>query len=218
MFGEAGPGAPRCLRRRMKLQRRHERLRRPHRHREPRYAAAILRLGQREVDRALDEVLSLAAHAYEQSISTLSRRRRSRVSLAVALLGHPDLLVLDEPTVGIDYVLRRDLWDLFRRLRDAEADLLVSSHVMDETVRAATVLVAMREGGDVLAGRATLPVLARTGARGRTGPFLSSSTAAKTRHVVAGQPRPWPVPDGTRAEQDAGRRQTPARSRREPPA
>lgn len=75
----------------------------------------------------------------------LSGGQRSRVSLGVALLGKPDLLVLDEPTVGLDPVLRRDLWDLFHRLADDGAALLVSSHVMDEAERCDT-LVLLREG------------------------------------------------------------------------
>lgn len=139
-----------------------------------RYAAAILGLGQREVDRALDEV-DLVARA-KQSIGTLSGGERSRVSLAIALLGHPDLLVLDEPTVGLDPVLRRDLWDLFGRLRDAGASLLVSSHVMDEAVRCDR-LVLMREG-DVLADATLAELLARTGAADAEHAFLALVDAA----------------------------------------
>jgi ABC-2 type transport system ATP-binding protein len=77
---------------------------------------------------------------------TLSGGQRSRVSLACALLGRPDVLVLDEPTVGLDPVLRRDLWALFHRLADDGATLLVSSHVMDEASRCDRLLL-MREGG-----------------------------------------------------------------------
>ena len=71
------------------------------------------------------------------SSAELSGGQRSRVSLAVALLGEPPLLVLDEPTVGLDPVLRVELWETFHRLADAGAGVLVSSHVMDEA-RAAT--------------------------------------------------------------------------------
>jgi len=68
-------------------------------------------------------------------VGTLSGGEHSRVSLATALLGKPELLVLDEPTVGLDPVLRRDLWELFARLAAAGTTLLVSSHVMDEATR-----------------------------------------------------------------------------------
>jgi ABC-2 type transport system ATP-binding protein len=78
-------------------------------------------------------------------VGTLSGGQRSRVSLACALLGRPDLLVLDEPTVGLDPVLRRDLWELFHRLAEEGATLLVSSHVMDEAARCDRLLL-MREG------------------------------------------------------------------------
>jgi len=64
--------------------------------------------------------------------SDLSGGQRARLSLAIALLGSPDLLVLDEPTVGLDPLLRRDLWKLFKTYTKSGLTLLVSSHVMDE--------------------------------------------------------------------------------------
>ena len=78
-------------------------------------------------------------------VGRLSGGQRSRASLAVALLGSPDLLVLDEPTVGLDPVLRRDLWSLFHQLADDGAAVLVSSHVMDEAERCDQLLL-MRDG------------------------------------------------------------------------
>ena len=85
-----------------------------------------------------------------QAVRTLSGGERARVSLATALLNEPELLVLDEPTVGLDPVLRRDLWDTFHRLADAGATLLVSSHVMDEADRCHELLL-MRDGRIVVA-------------------------------------------------------------------
>ena len=78
-------------------------------------------------------------------VGRLSGGEQSRVSLACALLADPELIVLDEPTVGLDPVLRRDLWRLFHRLADAGATLLVSSHVMDEAERCDRLLL-LREG------------------------------------------------------------------------
>ncbi|MEU8958680.1 ABC transporter ATP-binding protein [Streptomyces sp. NPDC048518] len=104
-------------------------------------AAAARRHDQ--VGRALDDV-ALTSHA-DSLAGNLSGGQRSRVSLAVALLGAPELLVLDEPTVGLDPVLRRDLWNLFHAIADRGATLLVSSHVMDEAERCHRLLL-MREG------------------------------------------------------------------------
>jgi ABC-2 type transport system ATP-binding protein len=96
-----------------------------------------------DIDRVIDAV-DLRSHADER-VDRLSGGQESRASLAAALLGNPELLVLDEPTVGLDPVLRRDLWELFHRLADGGATLLVSSHVMDEASRCDRLLL-MREG------------------------------------------------------------------------
>jgi ABC-2 type transport system ATP-binding protein len=86
---------------------------------------------------ALDHVLRLVDLTDHRTslVRNLSGGQVSRVSLACALAGDPEVLVLDEPTVGLDPVLRRDLWALFRRLASEGHCLLVSSHVMDEAAR-----------------------------------------------------------------------------------
>ncbi|MFJ8150036.1 ABC transporter ATP-binding protein [Streptomyces sp. NPDC096048] len=119
------------------------------------YFAEVLAPGRAASDRRHENVtraiadVDLTTHA-DALAGNLSGGQRSRVSLAVALLGAPELLVLDEPTVGLDPVLRRDLWALFHSLAaDRGATLLVSSHVMDEAERCHRLLL-MREG-EVLA-------------------------------------------------------------------
>ena len=114
-----------------------------------RYFAKILDAPTERVDDAIRTV-ALDAHA-EQVVGTLSGGERSRVSLASALLGRPELLVLDEPTVGLDPVLRRDLWQTFHELAARGASLLVSSHVMDEADRCDD-LVLLRDGRIVATG------------------------------------------------------------------
>jgi ABC-2 type transport system ATP-binding protein len=108
-----------------------------------RYFASIVGVGPDRIETVVDQV-GLAAER-DQVVSTLSGGQRARVSLATALLDEPEVLVLDEPTVGLDPVLRRDLWDLFHDLADRGATLLVSSHVMDEASRCDR-LVLLREG------------------------------------------------------------------------
>ncbi|PSK97521.1 ABC-2 type transport system ATP-binding protein [Haloactinopolyspora alba] len=124
-----------------------------------RYFARVLGAPRSDVDRVIDQV-QLGSHA-DHLVSRLSGGQRSRVSLATALLGTPELIVLDEPTVGLDPVLRVELWGLFHRIVEAGATLLVSSHVMDEAERCER-LVLLREGS--LLADDTLPnLLERTG-------------------------------------------------------
>lgn len=114
-----------------------------------RFFARVLGLAGAEVDRVVDAV-DLGSHR-DAVVGNLSGGQRSRASLAVALLGSPDLLVLDEPTVGLDPVLRRDLWRLFHELAEAGATVLVSSHVMDEAERCYRLLL-MRDGAILARG------------------------------------------------------------------
>ena len=93
-----------------------------------RYFAALYGTSRTAADRTLDEV-GLADRA-TQMVSTLSGGERARVSLACALLAAPELLVLDEPTVGLDPLLRQDLWTRFHDLAAGGTTLFVSSHVM----------------------------------------------------------------------------------------
>jgi ABC-2 type transport system ATP-binding protein len=108
-----------------------------------RYFATAVRASRDDVERVTKQV-DLTDYR-DRLTGTLSGGQRSRVSLAVAMLGQPQLLVLDEPTVGLDPVLREDLWRLFHHLAADGLTLLVSSHVMDEADRCDDLLL-MREG------------------------------------------------------------------------
>jgi ABC-2 type transport system ATP-binding protein len=107
------------------------------------FFARVLDVPRSAVDRVLTEVSMEGFRG--RLVSRLSGGQRARVSLAVALLAEPDVLVLDEPTVGLDPVLRRDLWALFHGLAERGTTLLVSSHVMDEADRCDALLL-LREG------------------------------------------------------------------------
>jgi ABC-2 type transport system ATP-binding protein len=133
-----------------------------------RYFAAVLGVPAAREDEAL-EAVGLADRRRDL-VGTLSGGQRGRVSLACALLSEPELLVLDEPTVGLDPVLRRDLWQLFHGLAARGTTLLVSSHVMDEAERCDRLLL-MRDGG-LLADDTPGDLLRRTHARDLETAFL----------------------------------------------
>jgi ABC-2 type transport system ATP-binding protein len=108
-----------------------------------RYFASLYGVPHKDADQAVVDVG--LGDAAQQLVSTLSGGQRARASLACTLLGSPELLVLDEPTVGQDPVLRHDLWQRFHALAAGGATLLVSSHVMDEAGRCDRLLL-VREG------------------------------------------------------------------------
>jgi ABC-2 type transport system ATP-binding protein len=139
-----------------------------------RYFADVLGAPASDVDRVL-AIVDLGAHR-DRLVGRMSGGERSRVSLAVALLGTPRLLLLDEPTVGLDPVLRNQLWRTFRALAADGMSLLVSSHVMDEAQRCDQLLL-MREGS-VLAQEAPAALCERTGAPDVEQAFLTLIGAA----------------------------------------
>ncbi len=113
------------------------------------YFARVLGVSEAGVDEAI-ETVDLRAEA-GQVAGRLSGGQLARVALAMALLGEPEVLVLDEPTVGLDPLLRRDLWDTFHAIADRGATILVSSHVMDEADRCDELLL-LREGRIIATG------------------------------------------------------------------
>lgn len=133
-----------------------------------RFFARVLDAPGERIDRAI-EMVSLG-DVENRVVRDQSGGQRARVSLATALLGDPDVLILDEPTVGLDPVLRRDLWGRFYSLADEGKTLLVSSHVMDEAVNCHS-LALMREGR-FLAIAPPEEILKRTGADDLTDAFL----------------------------------------------
>jgi ABC-2 type transport system ATP-binding protein len=108
-----------------------------------RYFAGVLVQPLSEVARVMD-VVALTSFS-RRLVSSLSGGERARVSLGIALLGSPPALILDEPTVGLDPILRRDLWRTFEALARTGATVIVSSHVMDEAARCARLLL-LRDG------------------------------------------------------------------------
>jgi ABC-2 type transport system ATP-binding protein len=114
-----------------------------------RYFARILDAAPTNVDEVLETVDMISFG--DRVVNRLSGGQRARVSLATALIGSPELLVLDEPTVGLDPVLRRDLWKAFNELAEQGKTLLVSSHVMDEADHCHDLLL-LRDGKLVTTG------------------------------------------------------------------
>ncbi|WP_141879549.1 ABC transporter ATP-binding protein [Homoserinimonas aerilata] len=153
------------------------------------YFASVVGAPRGDVDRVLDAV-ELRPQA-RQLTGSLSGGQRSRVSLAAALLGAPELLVLDEPTVGLDPVLRVQLWGLFHTLARDGVTVLVSSHVMDEATRCDRLLL-LREG-EVLTDDTPDGLLAATGAEDAEEAFLKLIAAADEQqapgHASHGHPQ-----------------------------
>lgn len=108
-------------------------------------------------------------------VATLSGGMRQRVSLAAALLHDPRLVLLDEPTVGVDPSLRRDFWAHFRSLASRGVTILLSSHVMDEAVRCDR--LGLIRGGVVLAEGSAAELVARAGTPDLESAFLALSEA-----------------------------------------
>lgn len=145
-----------------------------------RYFARVQGAPLADVERVIERT-DLSGQA-DRLARTLSGGQANRVSLAAAMLGSPELLVLDEPTVGLDPVLRADLWDIFRGLADDGTTLLVSSHVMDEATRCDRLLL-MREG-ELIADTSPHALLEATGADTAEDAFLAiiEADARSTAH------------------------------------
>jgi len=133
-----------------------------------RYFARALRAPAERIDELIETVRLDAER--DKVVNNLSGGQRARVSLATALVGEPELLVLDEPTVGLDPVLRRDLWAMFGELAGGGTTLLVSSHVMDEA-RHCDELLLLHEGR-LLATGSPDELRGRTGAEDLEDGFL----------------------------------------------
>ena len=142
-----------------------------------RYFASLVGSRARDLDEVLD-VVGLTALA-DRPVSTYSGGEAGRVSLACALVADPDLLVMDEPTVGLDPVTREELWATFHALAERGATLLVSSHVMDEAFRCDQVLL-MRQGR-ILATTTAKDLLASTGADTVDAAFLAVIADSESR-------------------------------------
>ncbi|MDO5495831.1 MAG: ABC transporter ATP-binding protein [bacterium] len=145
-----------------------------------RYFARLAGATDAAVNEAIDQV-GLRSHA-THLVGNLSGGQLSRVSLACALVGNPELLVLDEPTVGQDPVLRHELWEGFRERARAGTTILVSSHVMDEAARCDALLL-LREGRLIFDGSPPA-LLTATGTADYDSAFL---------HLVT-EPGPGPSP------------------------
>nr|WP_245702341.1 ABC transporter ATP-binding protein [Streptomyces aurantiacus] len=150
------------------------------------FASALGMKGWRREDavvRVVKEV-DLAGYA-DKLVARLSGGQYSRVSLAVALLNEPELLVMDEPTVGLDPIVRRELWQVFQRLAEEGTTLLISSHVMDEADRCDRLL--LMRAGRLLAGAARTALLEHTGCSDVEEAFMHLVEAATAAEAQARQ-------------------------------
>jgi len=133
------------------------------------FFAALYQKNEKSPAQILEEV-DLTRNA-RQMASSLSGGERARLAVATTLVGSPQLLILDEPTVGLDPVLRVQLWRLFNSLAEQGKTLLVSSHVMDEA-DSCHQLILLRNG-EVLAQGTPAELRTRTGLSRMDDVFIS---------------------------------------------
>jgi len=143
------------------------------------YFATMFGIKRKDVGSVVTEILQVVGLTPQtkQLVGKLSGGQKQRVSLAIALIGYPKLMVLDEPTVGLDQVLRDELWKLFRKLASGGTTIIVSSHVMDEAERCDDLLL-IREG-KILAHDAPEALCAKTHSKTVEESFLKLVGAAK---------------------------------------
>lgn len=135
------------------------------------YFAELLGVGKQNIEHTLKEV-ELTPNK-KQLVSSLSGGEKARVSLAVALLGKPELLLLDEPTVGLDPVLRQKIWDKFRTLSNKGVSIVITSHVMDEADKCDEILFI--RGGKLLISGSKEHILRSSKAKTMEQAFLKLS-------------------------------------------
>jgi ABC-2 type transport system ATP-binding protein len=141
-----------------------------------RYFGSLIGLDKAAVSKTLEQVE--LADRKDQIVSSLSGGQQARVSLAIALLGNPKLLLLDEPTVGLDPILRHTLWKLFRSLTDSGTTIVVTSHVMDEAERCDELLFIRR--GSLLASGTPSAILHQTHSKNMEDAFLKLAQSTQS--------------------------------------
>lgn len=148
-------------------------------HENIRYFAAMAGYSRQRLRQVCSQALTAVdmAHKAGVLVSSLSGGQKQRVSLAVALIGEPELLVLDEPTVGLDPVLREQLWSLFRELAGQGKTIVISSHVMDEAERCDDLLLI--RDGQLVAHGSPHELCQRTGTKTVEQSFLKLAGGAQ---------------------------------------
>jgi ABC-2 type transport system ATP-binding protein len=99
-----------------------------------RFYGKLYRMGGKTLERRIDEVVEIVGmgHARKRLMKGYSKGMRQRIGLAQALLSNPDILILDEPTTGLDPLARKEIRDILAGLRDQGKTLLISSHELAE--------------------------------------------------------------------------------------
>ena len=145
-----------------------------------RFFGALYGMGRAALDQAIPralEAVSLQEELGRKTVAAFSGGMKRRLSLAVALLHSPRLLVLDEPTVGLDPVHRVRLWSHFRALAEAGATLIITTHVMDEAAGCDDLI--MVHDGRVIARGAPDQLVAQAGASNLEEAFLDFEARAE---------------------------------------
>lgn len=134
--------------------------------------------GKASKERSMEllELVDLQRDA-NKAVRNFSGGMKRRLSLAISLIHSPELLILDEPTVGIDPVLRKSFWNEFKRIKENGGSIIITTHVMDEAYNCDR--LSLIRDGEIIADGSPKEIISSSGTNTIEEAFLYYSTGRK---------------------------------------